>query len=164
MKTILAAFVFLFISSTTKAEPVNAAPILKDFETDGCTMFVEGTVSKPNLWGHCCFDHDLRYWFGGSSENKDVADVDLRSCVKAAAGNFWANLIYKGVRSGKYSPLKHKYAWSWAWDPKRENTELTSIETKYVIEKLNAMDLDSKYREEFIKKYLITSQIYPSWQ
>jgi hypothetical protein len=152
--------IMLMILSLTFVQNLKAQDVtrtLKDFVTDGCTMFVDGPDSNPTLWRHCCVEHDLRYWFGGTSQNRDFADLQLKACVQDVAGDFWANLIYDGVRAGQFSPIHHKYAWSWAWEPKRENTELTTDEIKYVIQRLNDVDMTQEAREKFIKKYLVDS-------
>lgn len=131
---------------------INASELkLKPFETDGCTMFVDGTKSEPKLWRHCCVEHDLRYWFGGSTTDMDETDLRLRSCVEKAAGDYWAAVIYRGVRAGHYSPIKNKYFWSWAWSVKRENVKLTTDESTYVIAQLRNLNLDEVNIEDFIK-------------
>lgn len=127
---------------------------LKPFESDACTMFSNGTVTQPKLWEHCCFEHDLRYWFGGSKSDVDASDLELRSCVKKVAGQRWANLIYNGVRTGHSSPVKSKYAWSWGWDPSRDLNPLSNEEIEYVKSELSKLPLDNKFRDEFIQKYL----------
>ncbi|MES2770271.1 MAG: hypothetical protein V4596_14100 [Bdellovibrionota bacterium] len=148
----------LFVLSLSAFANAKETPkILEDFETDGCTMFVDGPSDKPDLWAHCCFEHDLRYWFGGAGEDKKFSDVQLRECVRDVAGNFWANLIYNGVKAGNFSPVKFKYVWSWGWTPKREREKLSEVETKYIIEKINALNLDAEFREKFITKYLTKS-------
>jgi hypothetical protein len=124
---------------------------LKPFETDGCTMFVDGTSSEPTLWRHCCVEHDLRYWFGGSETDMDTTDLRLKSCVQKAAGDYWAGLIYKGVRAGHYSPIKNKHNWSWAWSVPRNKVALTPEEVSYVISQLKNITLEEVVIEDFIK-------------
>jgi len=144
----LAAIFFYFSVSFAFANQ------LKSFESDGCTMFANGTISQPNLWKHCCFEHDLRYWFGGSNGDVDASDLELRACVKQVAGQSWANLIYNGVRAGHSSPVKSKYVWSWGWDPVRDLSPLSTEEIDYVRGELFKLPLDSNFRDEFIQKYL----------
>jgi hypothetical protein len=140
-------FTFVFSNALQAAS-------LKPFQSDGCTMFMDGPVGKPNLWKHCCFEHDLRYWFGGSDQQMKQTDLFLKACVKDAADGFWAGLIYNGVVAGHSSPVKSKYHWSWAWEPKREEKELSVSEKIYVESELAKLGLDPKYLQEFIKKYL----------
>lgn len=126
---------------------------LSPFETDGCTLFVDGPGSKPELWRHCCVLHDLRYWFGGTQEDMDKTDLKLKECVQNVGGTTWANLIYNGVRAGHYSPVKNKYQWGWAWTPKRGKTPLTLEESTLVLAELKLLSLPEVKMEEFIKFY-----------
>ena len=95
----------LFTALGLKAEDNK----LKAFETDGCTMFVDGTNSRPELWKTCCIEHDLRYWYGGSLSDMDEADNQIKICVEKVAGNAWAQVIYTGISAGHHSPIKNKY-------------------------------------------------------
>ena len=139
----------LFILCLTPS--LRAEIKLKTFETDGCTMFVDGPKGQRNLWKHCCVEHDLRYWFGGSSEDMDAADLRLKSCVEKVGGKKWANLMYTGIRAGHYSPIKFKYRWGWAWSVRRKTTPLTQEEVVYVISELRTLNLDDISVDEFIK-------------
>ncbi len=126
---------------------------LKPFQTDGCTLFIDGTPSKPGLWRSCCVEHDLRYWFGGSSEDMDSADLRLKSCVKQIAGESIARTIYTGVRAGHYSPIKNKTAWNWGWVLKREKVALNLEEITVAINELKKLKLDHEKVnvDDFIK-------------
>lgn len=124
---------------------------LKPFETDGCTLFVDGTYTKPGLWKHCCVEHDLRYWFGGSERDMDQADLRLRSCVQKVGGDEWAYVIYSGVRAGHHSPIKNKYQWNWGWEKKREKTPLTQEEINYIILELKGLSPEGVNIDSFIK-------------
>ena len=148
--------VLLFVLSISIFANAQETPkVLQTFEDDGCTQFIDGPSNKPDLWAHCCFEHDLRYWFGGTKQDKKFSDIQLRECVKDVAGNFWANLIYNGVTLGGFSPVKFKYVWSWGWEPKRDNVSLTSDETTYVMERINELQLEPEFKETFIRKYLL---------
>lgn len=126
---------------------------LKSFETDGCTMFLDGTRKEPGLWRNCCVDHDLRFWFGGSQEDMDAADLRLKSCVDKVAGATWANLIYTGVRTGHHSPIKNKTQWSWGWTEKRKNIKLTSDEIAVIKMELKSLNLPQVDMADFLKFY-----------
>lgn len=153
-------FIVLFIFSLFGAQLIAAESKLSPFETDGCTMFVDGPSSKPELWRHCCVEHDLRYWFGGTQGDMDKTDVRLKECVQKVAGASWATLIYNGVRAGHYSPIKNKYQWGWAWSPKREKTPLTLEESTLVLSELKLLNLPEINMEEFTKFYF-PNQIVP---
>ena len=110
-------------------------------------------MDNPNLWKSCCFDHDLRYWFGGSSADMLKADIKLRSCVTQKAGSFYGNLMYYGVRAGHFSPVKNERKWSWGWNFERGLNPLTSKEKQIINQALNSLDLDREYLEAFKRYY-----------
>jgi hypothetical protein len=147
IKTIIALSLLVSFANAPAVESK-----LRAFETDGCTLFVDGTSSKPDLWKHCCISHDLRYWFGGTKEEMDETDSRLKLCVEKAAGPRWAGLIYTGVRAGHYSPIKNKYQWAWAWSPKRSFEKLTAKEIEYVIAELKGMQAPEVDMESFLKE------------
>ena len=135
------------------APGLNAADTLKPFVTDGCTMFVDGTISSPGLWRSCCVEHDLRYWYGGSDSEMDATDNHIRDCVERVAGASWAKVVYTGIRAGHYSPIKNKYQWSWGWNQKREKTPLTPEESTYVLGEIRALQNSEDVNvEDFIKR------------
>lgn len=138
----------LFTASNALCNVAN----LKPFETDGCTLFVDGTLKKPGLWKHCCVEHDLRYWFGGDKADMDLTDLRLKSCVQEVAGASWASLIYNGVRAGHNSPVKAKTHWSWGWTVERPDSKLSREESLYVIEELRRLPMDALLIEKFIEK------------
>jgi hypothetical protein len=45
------------------------------FKTDGCTCFPSGGYDE------CCVRHDLVYWYGGSNEEREAADIQLMKCA-----------------------------------------------------------------------------------
>lgn len=145
--TILALFMTLL-----PAANLQAAIKLKSFETDYCTMFLDGPPDRAGLWKHCCLEHDVRYWFGGTQNEMDISDLKLKSCVNKVAGDNWASLIYFGVRSGHHSPVKNKYQWSWGWEKKREMKPLSKEETAYVIEELKLLNLEEINMGDFIRE------------
>jgi|GEM_PF-4294558 len=55
---------------------------LTPFTSDGCSLFPDGTTDAPSLWVHCCIQHDLAYWAGGTRAKKRQADHALAQCVK----------------------------------------------------------------------------------
>ena len=128
---------------------------LKPFFTDGCTDFVDGPPGQPNLWLHCCTEHDLRYWFGGTEKEMNFTDRRLKSCVQKVAGPIWSNMIYDGVRLGHLSPIKSKTHWGWGWTPARRNLPLTDLEVNYVELELRQLPLRTEYLNHFIQTYLV---------
>jgi hypothetical protein len=94
----------------------HAGLIQRPFVTDGCTDWVNGTKTQPNLWLHCCVEHDLHFWAGGTKEMRDTADLRLRDCVSETGAKTEAIIMYWGVRLGSISPIKYSsMAWGNAW-------------------------------------------------
>ncbi len=125
---------------------------LKNFETDGCTKFIDGTMENPKKWYHCCLMHDMKYWYGGDQKAMDRADRDLYNCAYDAAGEFWANILYVGVRTGHHSPFKLKYQWAWGWKHQRSKmAQLTIEEAIFAQASLKKLNADQKYIEQVIK-------------
>jgi hypothetical protein len=139
---------------TFKAYPFSSpATKLIKFKTDYCTGFPEGTFFRRNLWKSCCYDHDLRYWFGGTKQDEKTADIVLKQCVSKKAGSFYGNIMYYGVRTGHYSPIKHRFKWGWGWPNRHAYKKLNSTEKKVILDSLNLLMLDQAYLEEFILRY-----------
>ncbi len=148
-KSLSMIIIFLSISFT-----INAHANLALFETDFCTMFVEGTKENPELWKDCCIEHDLRYWFGGSSKDQDLADERLKACVEKKGEKTWAIIMYNAIRLGHYSPVKHKYQWSWGWITKREKKALNAEEKELVKSEILKLNYSNDFLQNFIKNNL----------
>jgi hypothetical protein len=133
---------------------INAHANLASFETDYCTMFVEGTKEKPELWKDCCIEHDLRYWFGGSLDDQNLADLRLKNCVESKGEKAWATIMYNAIRIGHYSPVKHKYQWSWGWINKRDKKSLSQEEKELVKSEIIKLDYSNDFLQKFIRENL----------
>lgn len=142
-------FLVLFIFSLALTSH-GAKAQLHEFVTDNCTMFIDGPPSSPNLWKDCCVIHDLRYWFGGSADDLDRADLRLKSCVEKKAGSVWAEIIYRGVRTGHYSPIKNKYRWNWGWINPRTKIPLSLEEAELTKSELRKLPYSRDFIESFI--------------
>ena len=142
--------IFILVPITLQSGEIKAQ--LHNFETDNCTMFIDGPPKAPELWKECCIIHDIRYWFGGSEKDLDLADVRLKSCVEKKAGSVWAEIIYRGVRTGHYSPIKNKYKWNWGWITPRSKSPLTSEEIELVKSELKKLPYSQDFIEAFIKE------------
>jgi hypothetical protein len=90
---------------------------LKPFTTDGCSMWLDGYPSQPNLWRHCCVTHDKAYWIGGPQELRTAADENLRACVTSAAGKGMGGYMHFFVSTGGsplwFTPYRWGYGWSY---------------------------------------------------
>lgn len=88
---------------------------LTPFSTDGCSMFMDGPLSDPYRWRHCCVAHDLAYWQGGSQAQRLAADETLRACITQAQDSFTANYVFAGVRWGGHPDWPSSYRWGYGW-------------------------------------------------
>jgi hypothetical protein len=78
----------------------------RPFTSDGCTL-------SPN-WNvfHCCVEHDMDYWCGGTKEERKNSDFIFRQCVQEQSDT--ASLFYWiGVRVGGISYLPTPWRWGY---------------------------------------------------
>jgi hypothetical protein len=111
---------------------------LLEFKTDYCTGFFNGT------WKHCCYKHDLHYWFGGTRQEEKLADLRLKQCVANASNDIYAFFIYHSVRLGHYSPLKLSTSWGWGWSKKKNYSPLSSLQKQQLNDRLKMMGITEK--------------------
>ena len=102
-------------------------PVLKPFSTDYCSEWPDGKSGQPKLWANCCFSHDLHYWLGGNQEQRKIADLDLRQCVKMTGEQLESYIMYIGVRMAGL-PGNAVWAWGYGWTADKEYFELTKKE------------------------------------
>lgn len=112
---------------------------LRDFTSDGCSLFPNQSLITKDDWCECCFEHDLAYWRGGTEEERESADLALRECVLRKTGNEGlAEVMYRGVRFGGSPYFYNWYRWGYGWDYGREYKELSEEEEALVEDKLRA--------------------------
>jgi hypothetical protein len=93
-------FIIFMISAILS---VNAeSEFTLDFSSDGCTDSPNGN------WVHCCVEHDITYWRGGSSSERRLADNRLRQCMNKSGGP--GHIYYMAVQ-----PAGFEY-WASAWE------------------------------------------------
>jgi hypothetical protein len=131
MKNNKVLFLLLFIITSTFVPEARAhLPFgkIKPFKSDGCTKFPDGTLFRPSLWRHCCYQHDKKYWIGGSSRKRLQADRELRACVANEGQPEVADLMFHGVRVGGSPYLNTAFRWGYGWDEVRGYHPLTQDE------------------------------------
>jgi hypothetical protein len=117
---------------------------LRDFTSDGCSLFLDGNLEHRDLWCNCCFAHDIAYWQGGAQKERKQADEALRDCVFERTHNkALAVLMYDGVRTGGHPAFPTWYRWAYGWSYGRGYKALTEEEQQQARGKL----------EEYFKKY-----------
>ena len=121
-------------------------PELKDFRSDGCSLFPDGTLLGKDEWCECCFEHDIAYWKGGTEEERLLADLALRECVLEKTGSEeLAELMFQGVRAGGSPFFYNWYRWGYGWTDGRTYRELTDEEKALVEVKLESFFSDPVY-------------------
>ena len=111
---------------------------LSDFTSDGCSLFIDGTFEKPELWKECCLTHDIAYWQGGTQEERLKADLAFKACVEKMAGDSTlAKLMYDAGRVGGEPYFPTWYRWGYGWPIGRGYKKLSKQELVMVKQKLS---------------------------
>lgn len=86
------------------------------------------------------------------------SDKKLRSCVGEKSNGFLGSLMYYSVRAGHYSPVKHKYKWSWGFGDKESFKALTKEQKQAARDEIQGtgekLKLEKKIIQRFIKEAL----------
>ncbi len=128
----LVAIAILCFGTAAKQEPH-----LKDFTSDGCSLFPDRSLIDAKDWCDCCFEHDIAYWQGGTEEQRLAADKQLRACVLIKTGDpILADAMFNGVRIGGSPWFYNWYRWGYGWSDRRHYQALTLEEQGMVTEKL----------------------------
>lgn len=103
---------------------------LAPFSSDGCSLFPDGSILTKEDWCECCFQHDIAYWRGGTAQEREQADLNLRQCVLAKSGDeTLARLMYEGVRFGGSPYFYSWYRWGYCWPYDRKYQALSEKES-----------------------------------
>lgn len=131
-------FFFLLFSNTAYAGD------LKPFESDGCSAFPSGTLEQNELWLSCCIKHDVAYWKGGCTEEREFSDQALKACVAKVGQPEIAELMLAGVRVGGTPYLPTTFRWGYGWPYFRGYKTLTNSELKEVKTEFRKINITSK--------------------
>lgn len=124
---------------------------LRPFATDGCTLAPDGTINRPRLFRECCVAHDLRFWGGGTSSERNKADRGLRSCIRKKAGPGYAAIYYNAVRAGRLSPWTiPSKRWGNAWFEMDGVRKLSVEEIQRLMGITRTLELDPEIREAYL--------------
>ncbi|MEM7610663.1 MAG: hypothetical protein AAF270_03225 [Pseudomonadota bacterium] len=105
---------------------------LQPFTSDGCSLFPDRSLISEADWCACCFEHDIAYWRGGTRDEREAADRELRRCVLERTGDAgFAKLMYEGVRMGGSPYFYNWYRWGYGWPFERKYQPLTPAEKTY---------------------------------
>lgn len=145
----------LLVSLISFKTYANSTQPLKPFLTDYCTAYPEGTRDQPDLWKHCCIEHDLYFWAGGSRDDRKETDLRLKTCVEATGEVEIARLIYAAVTIGGASPIRFKTKeWGHAFEGRERYLSLSVDETTMVMNQLDQQEteLTSEMKNNFYEQ------------
>lgn len=111
-------------------------PILRAFTSDGCSLSPNSFMQVNFV--ECCYEHDLAYWIGGSSDDKANADTKFKTCMQEKLQTSYHKIIsqgvaetyYSGVRLGGVSFLPNSFRWGYGWNYLRGDKSLEASEIK----------------------------------
>ena len=109
---------------------------LKDFSTDGCSIVPDGPPNDPNKWKNCCVDHDISYWMGGTSTDREISDLIFRYCMEKTGSPEWAIVYYLGVRINAWPGSGQSFQWGYGWIKNRGYKPLSRSQYLEVISRL----------------------------
>ncbi len=105
---------------------------LRAFASDGCTGSLDGSQERPDAWKHCCEEHDLKYWAGGTKEARLAADQELEACVAASGHGDSAKLMYLAVRIFGNPYNETPWRWGFGWTKLRGYSALSESERREI--------------------------------
>jgi hypothetical protein len=129
MKPTLWIIIFSLFCSIVNADT------LQPFNSDGCTLFPDGSFEEHKLWQSCCYEHDLSYWKGGTYQERLDADKTLQQCVSNKGMPKIALLMLVGVRIAGSPFVPVYFRWGYGWSYLRTYKKLTVLE-QLQVEKL----------------------------
>lgn len=116
--------------SVLKTRPLKHQ--IKNFRSDGCSKWPEGSGKQPHRWLNCCFHHDIAYWMGGEKKYRKIADEKFKQCLNDVSSDFMSNIMYTGVRLGGSAAFDTDYQWGYGWNYDRGYIALSSKEKEYL--------------------------------
>lgn len=136
----------------------SESPILKPFTTDYCSEWPDGKFTDPKQWANCCLTHDMSYWVGGTKDDRDAADKELKKCVSEVSDSINGFLMYIGVRMGG-TPGNASYAWGYGWTKDRDYFDLSEREAEMAKELLLKSDLNKNEKGKNLVNVFIEQRL-----
>lgn len=139
--------------------------ILRPFKSDGCSLS-PNSFFKANFV-ECCVEHDVAYWLGGTSEQKDDADAKFKSCMNNKIKSSYSGTAYDsiaftyywGVRIGGQADMPNSFRWGYGWNYLRGYSPLTKEEVQQA-ENLYGKNLDLLRSQLQNKTFKYSLQLY----
>lgn len=145
-RQLLSLFVyFLVVFSSVQAFALDNE--INEFTSDGCSMSPDGFMDRPNDFISCCVKHDIAYWHGGTSLERQQADEDLKQCLISRDYPRIAIVYFWGVRFGGSNKFKTSYRWGYGWVKNRPYGALNKGEQNLVRRKLSEVNWVTLYQK-----------------
>lgn len=135
IKGIFLFSILLLFASSVGAVELHRDAYLKPLEPNGCSKSPDG------WWNHCCVEHDIDYYIGGSRWSRFDSDRRLKSCmkeVKAPGMVYFIAVRLFGFKS-----------WGGGWLNRRYHKRLSSKEVEIVEDRLHEFRKTAQYKKYF---------------
>lgn len=109
-------------------------------------MSPNGPSEKPDAFLECCVQHDLAYWQGGTLEQKEQADLELKACITKNSDEAIGNLYWQGVRWGGGPQFKTPFRWGYGWTHHQGYQSLSPAQQKAVDAHIKLINWEQVYR------------------
>ena len=83
------------------------------FTTDGCSIWVNSFFGTDIT--DLCIEHDMKYWKGGSAQDREKADSVLRESVNERIP-FMGDIMYLGIRVFAHPIVPAPWRWGYGFD------------------------------------------------
>lgn len=123
--TLVLILVFFAIYSDQRFKPKNIDELRekarsgaevsppKAFTTDGCSLWFNSLFG--NDFTDICIEHDMKYWKGGSAEDRKTADTVLRESVNKKM-SFMGDIMYFGIRVFGHPLIPAPWRWGYGFE------------------------------------------------
>ena len=85
----------------------------KPFTTDGCSLWLNSFLGVD--YTDICIEHDMKYWKGGSAEDRKKADNELKNGVNERIP-LVGSLMYMWVRAWGHPAVPVPWRWGYGFD------------------------------------------------
>ena len=85
----------------------------KTFTTDGCSLWPNSILGNNLL--DICIEHDMKYWKGGSAQDREIADNEMRKRVNERVP-FIGDVMYAGVRIFGHPLIPSPWRWGYGFE------------------------------------------------
>lgn len=135
---LIVLFILMIVLAGTVLPGCFTREGLKDFTSDGCSLFPERNLILEQDWCECCLQHDIAYWKGGTEAQRLSADTALKECVFEKTGDErLAETVFNGVRFGGSPYFYNWYRWGYGWSFERKYDPMTPEEEAEAQRKLD---------------------------